>query len=139
MTTVFMTETRGWGVQLYPSSSNAHVYDNVIDRAGSGIVNCSTGGNNVIENNVVTNSQGTAFTSGALIDGCGPQGSTGNIVRNNDQWQNPGGLGSCNSTVPGEVCSGNTSSNPLFVDQSAHNYALQPGSPLVGYGLWAGS
>jgi chitodextrinase len=134
-----VTEARGWGVQLYPSSSNAHVYANVIDRAGSGVVNCSTGTNNVIENNVVTNSQGTAFTSGALIDGCGPQGSTGHIVRNNDQWQNPGGLGSCNSTVTGEVCSGNLSSNPLFVDPSAHNYALQPGSPLAGYGLWNGS
>jgi hypothetical protein len=134
-----VTETRGWGVQLYPSSSNAHVYANVIDRAGSGVVNCSTGTNNVIENNVVTNSQGTAFTSGALIDGCGPQGSTGHIVRNNDQWQNPGGLGSCNSTVTGEICSGNLSSNPLFVDPSAHNYALQPGSPLAGYGLWNGS
>ena len=134
-----VTERRGWGVQLYPTSSNAHVYDNVIDRAGSGIVNCSTGNNNVIENNVVTNSQGTADTSGALIDGCGPQGSTGHIVRNNDQWQNPGGLGSCASVVSGEVCSGNTSTNPLFVDPANHNYALQSASPLAGYGLWTGS
>jgi hypothetical protein len=123
----------GWGVQLYPGPSQAHVYANVIDGAGSGLVNCSTGSNNLMENNVVTNSTGTFQVPGSLIDGCPPSGS-GHVVQNNDQINNPGGFGACNSPPAGETCSGNISIDPQYVDRANHNYTVQ-NPTLAGYGL----
>jgi chitodextrinase len=133
----FWNTVNGWAVQIYPSASNAHIYDNVIDHAGSGFVLCSTGSNNLIDHNIVTNSVGGGeMGSGSLISGCGPQGtSTGNIVSNNDQWNNPGGLG----TVSGITYSGNISADPGFVDAASHNYQTSPTSSLLSWNLWNGS
>jgi chitodextrinase len=123
----------GWGVQVYPSSSGVHAYSNVIDRAQNGFVLCSTGSNNLIEHNVVANSIGGP---GALTSGCGPQASsTGNVVSNNDQWNNPGGLGS----VSGITYSGNISADPGFVDTASNDYKTLSTSPLLSWSIWNGS
>jgi chitodextrinase len=133
----------GYGncVQFYPSAGSAHIYSNVCDGIGNGFVNCTSGSNNLMENNVVTNSTGHPnIPAGALIDGCGPQsGSTGSAIPNNDQFNNPGGFGTCGGTPPaGETCSGNISVNPQYKDAANHNYAVLNPS-LAGYGLWDGS
>jgi hypothetical protein len=123
----------GWGVQVYPSSSGVHAYSNVIDRAQNGFVLCSTGSNNLIEHNVVANSIGGP---GALTSGCGPQApSTGNVVSNNDQWNNPGGLGN----VSGITYGGNISADPGFVDSASHDYETLSTSPLLSWSIWNGS
>jgi hypothetical protein len=120
----------GWGIQIYPDSSNTHVYSNVIDSARSGLTLCSTGSNHLFEHNVVSND-----TIGAMTSGCGPQGSsTNNAVQNNDSWNNPNGVGS----VSGITYSGNISVDPQYVDRTNHNYTTQNLS-LVDYGLWNGS
>jgi chitodextrinase len=123
----------GWGVQIYPSSSGVHAYSNVIDHTQNGFVLCSTGSNNLVEHNVVAYSIGAP---GALTSGCGPQASsTGNVVSNNDQWNNPGGLGN----VSGITYSGNISADPGFVDTASHDYEILPTSPLLSWSLWTGS
>jgi hypothetical protein len=119
----------GWAIQVYPDPSNTHVYSNVIDSARSGLTLCSTGSNHIFENNVVSND-----TIGAMTSGCGPQGSsTGNIVRNNDAFNDPGGVGS----VSGISYSGNVSVDPQYADAANHNYTVLNPS-LAGYGLWNG-
>jgi hypothetical protein len=113
----------------------------VIDGAMSGFALCSTGSNNVLESNVVSNSIGGGSAgSGSLISGCGPQGSsTGNLVQNNDQWQNPGGFGNCAASMPGMSCPGNISANPLYADGASHDYEILPTSPILSWSLWNGS
>jgi chitodextrinase len=127
----------GWGVQVYPDSSNSHIYSNVIDHAASGVVLCSTGSNQLFEHNIVVNSTGgyPGTGPGSLVSGCGPQGSsTGNQVTNNDQWDNPAGLGN----VQGITYSGNTSADPGFADPASHNYEISSTGPVVSWGLWNG-
>jgi chitodextrinase len=133
----------GYGncVQNYPSAGSAHIYSNVCDGLGNGFGNCTSGSDNLFENNIVTDSTGHPnIPAGALIGGCGPQsGSTGSAIANNDQFNNPGGFGTCGGTPPaGETCSGNISVNPQFKDAANHNYTVLNTS-LAGYGLWDGS
>jgi hypothetical protein len=120
----------GWGIQIYPDSSNVSVYSNVIDSPRSGLTLCSTGSHNHFFNNVVSND-----TVGAMTSGCGPQGSsTDNVVSNNDAFNDPGGFGS----VAGISYSGNVSVDPIYADRANHDYrVLEPS--LAGYGLWDGS
>jgi Right handed beta helix region len=128
---------KGWGVQIYPSPSAVHAYANVIDTAGSGFVECSTGSNNLIEHNVVSNSTGGGnMGPGALISGCGPQGSsTNNVVNENDQFNNPAGYGNCANPPPNLTCTGSISVDPLFVRRANHNYTVQA-RELATWGLW---
>jgi hypothetical protein len=59
-------DPHGWGVQLYPDATNAHVYDNVIDHAGSGFVvgGSSAVAGNEIDHNIVLNSTGMPYYGG---------------------------------------------------------------------------
>jgi chitodextrinase len=128
----------GSGIQVYPDASGTRVFSNVIDGSVYGVGICSTGNDNDFYNNVVINSIGGTSGSGpgAMISGCGPQGgSTGNEVYNNDQWNNPGGLGS----VSGITYSDNISADPGFVDPGSHDYQISPASPVLQWGLWTGS
>jgi hypothetical protein len=121
----------GWGVQIYPASSDVHVYSNLIDRAQNGFVLCSTGSNNLVERNVVTNSIGNP---GALTSGCPPQGSsTSNVVSNNDHWNNPGGRGS----VSGITYRDNFSANPRYVNRGAGDFRVRS-ARAKKLGLWNG-
>lgn len=121
----------GWGVQVYPTAGDDHIYANVIDRAMSGFVVCSTGSNTIINHNIVMNA-----AAGSLISGCGPQGSsTGNVVNDNDSFNNAAGFGN----VANVSMAGNFSADPQFVDPASHNYQVSPTSPLLSWNLWTGS
>ncbi len=130
-------DPHGWAVQVYPAASNAHIYHNVIDRAGSGFV---VGGsrnvsNNTIDHNVVLNSTGLpdAGTTGTGITECCGLG-TGNSFKDNDVFNNPGGIG----RGAGLTFSGNTTSNPHLVNPQAHDYSGVPGSTTARWRLWNG-
>lgn len=135
---VYDNGSYGWCVSLYPGPSNTHVYSNVCDSTGSGFSDYTSGSNNTLENNVVSNTNGMTNDSlGSLVAGSPPSG-TNEVIRNNDQWNNRGGFGHCSNPYPGEVCSGNISVDPQFVNRTGHDYtALNPS--LAGYGLWNGS
>jgi hypothetical protein len=128
----------GWGVQVYPGATNADIYNNVIDAAGSGFVigGATTVSGNQIHNNVVMNSTGLvdAGTTGAGLTECCGLG-TGNTFQNNDVYNNPAGVG----TDPGVTMSGNITTNPGLVNSAAHNYAPAAGSPLASWNLWNGT
>lgn len=57
--------------------------------------------------------------------------SSGAIIKNNILYQNGGAISDLGS---GTVRSNNLTTNPLFVDAAAHNFALQAGSPAMDAG-----
>jgi hypothetical protein len=129
-------DPHGWGVQLYPDAVDAHVYDNVIDHAGSGFVVGGASTGDLIDHNVVTNS--TGLPDAGLPRGVGISESdpgANNTFQSNDVFNNPGGIGN----DPSLKLTANTTTNPGLADASAHDYSVAPGSPLAGWGLWNGS
>jgi len=126
----------GAGIHDYPDASDVTAYANVIDGANTGLTICSGAAPHLYERNVIVNSHGGGGFSASLISGvfCGPA-----TVRDNDQFNNAAGYGICASPPAGLTCTGNISVDPLFVDRMNHDYRLQPGSPLAGFGLWNGS
>jgi hypothetical protein len=128
-------DPHGWGVQLYPDAVGAHVYNNVIDSAGSGFVVGGSSTGNVIDHNVVLNS--TGLTKSGLSRGVGIsefEPGSGNTFTSNDVFSNPGGVGN----DPDLLLSANTTRNPSLVNVGAHDYSVAPGSPLASWGLWNG-
>lgn len=130
-------DPHGWGVQLYPGASNAHVFDNVIDHAGSGFV---VGGSaqvagNTIDHNIVMNSTGLPY-AGGIPQGVGVSTccdiGPNNTFEHNDIYNNPGGIG----TDTGMTISDNTTTNPQLNDPQNHDY--RPTNTLTGYNLWTG-
>jgi Right handed beta helix region len=144
-------DSHGWGIKLDPGPTNARIWSNVIDSAGSGFGfgNSSgdnpTAGNQVFQN-VVLNSVGLSNPDigwsqpGALVTSPGLlSSSTGNEVYNNDSYDNPGGIAELSGVSSSQLSVTNTISvNPGLVDTAAHDYAPVPGSPLAGWGLWNG-
>lgn len=131
-------DPHGWGVQVYPAASNADIYDNVIDGAGSGFVvgGSSSVSGNVIEHNVIMNSTGlpdAGLSPGDAISSSGGLGS-GNVFQNNDLFNTDGGL----ANAAGISLTGNIDTNPGFENPSAHDYRVTTGSPLAGWSLWDG-
>jgi hypothetical protein len=130
----------GWGVQLYPSPTNARVWGNVIDRAGCGFTigeesaNATSG--NQIYHNVVTNSTGlpdAGMPRGYAVSDYWPATpGSGNIFLANDSFNNAGGI----SYTTHVTLSANITSDPRFSDPAVHDYRLLPGSPVSGFGLW---
>jgi hypothetical protein len=140
-------DQHGWGIQVYPGPTNARIFDNVIDHAGSGLVIADdlngTTNDNLAYRNVVINSTGIDNGSntypGVLIDSPGLTG-TGNAVFDNDSYHNPGGI----SNIESSVLLGNLSVidnirvAPRFVNAASHDYRLRADSPLFNWGLWSG-
>jgi hypothetical protein len=131
-------DSHGWGVQLYPAPTNAHVYNNVIDAAGSGFVIGGGPGvaGNMIDNNVIINSTGLVkaglFQGVGIVECCGL--GSGNIFRSNDVFNDPGGIGLLRHVQAYD----NLNTDPQFIDAANHDYQVQPGSPIAGWGLWNG-
>jgi hypothetical protein len=133
-------DPHGWGVQVYPGANDAHIYDNVIDRAGSGFV---IGGGtqvsgNTIDHNIVINSTGlpnAGLAEGVGIKAVAPLG-TDNSFTDNIIYNNPGGIASAS----GVTLSGNTTAAPGLADPSNHDYRLTGHAPptLTAWGLWNG-
>ena len=133
-------DPNGWAVQVYPAATNAHIYDNVIDRAGSGFVvgGSSSVAGNRIDHNIVMNS--TGLTDAGLARGvglstcCGLGG--GNTFTDNDVYANPGGI----AAASGVQMRGNTTDAPQLADAPDHDFATTTITPAVlsRWGLWDG-
>ena len=72
------------GVQIYPNGDNSLITGNIIDSNGEGVIFAGAGGqtsdNNVVEHNIITNSQVRQNVESYW--GSGPVG-VGNVARNN--------------------------------------------------------
>jgi hypothetical protein len=136
-------DPHGWGVQLYPSPTNARVWGNVIDAAGSGFtVGDEQGGTtsgNQIFNNVVMNSTGlpnAGLSKGvAISDYWGGSRGQSNTFSDNLSFDNPGGV----ARVSNVTVTGTTTADPRFVDAPRHDYNLLAGSAATRWSLWNGS
>jgi Right handed beta helix region len=140
----------GFGVTAYPQPTNAQIFANVIDNAGSGINlgdnGSSTASGNEAWNNVVLNSvkvvgdQGELMPAGLVMCSGLDSSSTGNRVFDNDSLNNPNGMGYVSGSVSSAQLSlsGNVSVEPQFVDAAANDYAVASSSPVASWGLWNG-
>jgi len=132
-------DPHGFGIQVYPHASGAHIFDNVIDHVGSGITvgGTTATSHNLIDHNIITNSTGlpNAGTTGQCVsDWWEGASGTGNTFSDNDCYANPDGVGSPSAVT----VSGNSTANPKLVNPKAHDYAVMPGSPAAGWKLWNG-
>lgn len=132
-------DPHGWGVQAYPGPSGAHIYDNVIDAAGSGFTvgGSSATSDNRIDHNVIINSTGltAAGTRGVAISDYweGPPGAS-NLFVANDSYHNPGGV----TSVSAVHAAKNITANPDLLNVPAHDFRVPTLGPLGRWGLWNG-
>lgn len=126
------------GVQIYPNGDNSLVTGNIIDSNGEGVIFAGAGGqtsdNNVVEHNIITNSQVRQNVESYW--GSGPVG-VGNVARNNcikgasDAYyatQNGSGI---ESPRVGFTVRSNLIADPRYVNRAAGDYRLQPNSPCA--------
>jgi hypothetical protein len=133
-------DRHGWGIQVYPGASGAHIYDNVIDGAGSGIVlgGSTQVAHNAIDHNVIMDSTGlpdAGLAQGVGVSTCCGLGS-GNSFTDNVVFNNPGGIASAS----GVTLNGNTTAAPNLADTTSHDYRMTSRTPsaLTGWSLWDG-
>ncbi|MGZ4298031.1 MAG: hypothetical protein ACXVVK_13380 [Solirubrobacteraceae bacterium] len=134
-------DAHGWAVQVFPAATNAHIYDNVIDRAGSGFVvgGSSQVAGNHIDHNIVMNSTGLAdagLARGVGMSTCCGLGR-GNTFTDNDVYANAGGI----AAASGVAMWGNTTDAPALADPQNHNFSTTTVTPgaLSRWGLWDGA
>lgn len=146
-------DPHGWGVKLDPGPTNARVWGNVIDGAGSGFNFGNSSGSdptagNQVFHNVVMNSVGVNNPdigwghSGVLVTSPGLlSNSTGNRVYDNDSYNNPGGTTDVyRSVLTSQLqITGTVSNAPQFADAANHDYRLAANSPVAGWNLWNGT
>ena len=138
-------------MSVYPRPTNARIYSNVIDKAGSGVglgddgTSTSSGNeawNNVVSNSVAMPRDGGGTLQAVLVMCSGLDSSSiGNELFNNDSFGNPDGIASVNSHISAErlVLSGNISVDPRFVNAAANDYGVPSSSPVASWGLWNGA
>jgi hypothetical protein len=146
-------DPHGWGIHLYPGPTNAQVWANVIDGAGSGVVfgdepGAGTSGNKFFAN-VVTDSVGVSnpdihFSHDGVMasaPGFSSGDSRGNWIIGNDSFGNPGGVVDSAPSLGSDqvIVTRNIAVNPQFVNPAAHDYKLRAGSPVAAFRLWNGS
>jgi hypothetical protein len=140
----------GFGVTVYPHPTNARIFSNVIDNAGSGLnfgdMAGSPNSGNQAWHNVVTNSFRVPGDTGhplaaALV--MSPElgaSSTGNAVFENDSFENPDGISAVNHVSAARLSlTGNISVDPRYIDAAAANFDIASGSPAASWGLWNGN
>jgi hypothetical protein len=112
---VFSNIRGGYGIQLYPSSSNTVVAENtaVGSATRSGIVIQTSGSNNAVVNNIFANNAGYGMAN---------RSCTGCTISNNIVWNN--GSGDCENACPTNT----RHVDPLFSDAVFH---VGAGSPAV--------
>jgi hypothetical protein len=128
-------DAHGWGIQVFPAASDAHIYNNVIDHAGSGFVvgGSSQVSNNTIDHNIILNSSGLTDAGLArgvgisTVDGMG----SGNTFTANDVYNNHGGIAAASHIGMRD----NTTAAPDFVDAQGRDYRTTSNS---AWHLWDG-
>ncbi|MEA2397783.1 MAG: hypothetical protein QOK25_1339 [Thermoleophilaceae bacterium] len=117
------------GIQLYPDAQHTEISGNVIDGNGEGIIFSGVGGaassDNVVENNVITNSQLRHNVESWYPDLIGER----NVVRNNCVH---GGAQGNISNGAGFSASSNLTADPKYVDRAGKDFRLSPDSPCAG-------
>jgi hypothetical protein len=132
-------DAHGWGVKLDPGPTNARIWNNVIDAAGSGFNFGNSSGSaptagNLVWNNVVMNSVGVNNPdigwshSGVLVTSPGLASySTGNQLHDNVSYHNGGGLTNIAGVTTTQLSvSNNTTADPQLSDPSKHDYTPRP-------------
>jgi hypothetical protein len=114
-------DPHGWGVQLYPDATNAHIHDNVIDHAGSGFVIAGASAGNTIDHNIILHSVGlqAAALRGVALSTPGPA-APGNSFTDNDSYDNPQGI----AYAANVRLADNHTSKPPLAKPAQHNYML---------------
>ena len=121
------------GIQLYPNSVGALVTGNVIDGNGQGVIfggdEKTASSDNVVENNVITNSK---IRYNVESSWGGPVGH-GNVVRNNcvSGGGRDVGDGGIQGPERGFTATGNVLADPDYANRSAKDFTLLPGSPCA--------
>ena len=126
------------GVQIYPNGDNSLVTGNIIDSNGEGVTFSGAGGqtsdNNVVEHNIITNSQVRQNVESYW--GSGPVG-VGNVARNNcikgasDAYYATANGSGIQSPRVGFTIRSNLIADPRYVNRAAGDYRLQPKSPCA--------
>lgn len=119
------------GVQLYPDARGTHVFGNVIDGNGQGVIFGRQSDQNVVEDNIISNSHVRHNVESATSS------AGGNVVRGNCLWSTNAGyggepLGSGVLPGPGFSLGSNTIADPRFKNRV--NFRPAPGSPCAGIG-----
>lgn len=130
------------GIQLYPNADRTTIVGNIIDGNGQGIIfggnSGNTADNNVVERNVISNSN-IRHNVESHYDPGDPIGS-GNRVRQNCVFGAPGWYGKqggVQSPQKGFAAGDNLAEAPKFVNAAANDLTLVPGSKCAR--LLAGS
>ena len=116
------------GIQLYPAADRTVVRGNVIDGNGQGVIFSGDGGetsdDNLVENNVITNSRIRFNVESWFPSGPG----SGNVARNNCLYNGrQGNVGE----QDGFVATRNLIVDPQFMDRGAKDFRLKAGSPCA--------
>jgi parallel beta-helix repeat protein len=129
------------GIQLYPNSQGAHVYGNVIEGNGEGMVVSGDGetasSNNLVENNLIADSKirwnvETNWPGGVV--------GTGNVVRNNclspsnssDYFNQHGGIMPSSEGGGAINAYGNVNVDSAFVSATTRNIDILAAGPCAG-------
>jgi hypothetical protein len=141
----------GFGVTVYPRPTNARIFANVIDAAGSGVnfgdMGVTTTRGNKAWHNVVTSSvrvlgSGGHLLAAALVMCPELSGSSiGNEVFANDSFGNPDGISAVGKRVSDSrlSLSDNLSVDPRYRDAANDDFDVDASSPVASWGLWNGS
>jgi hypothetical protein len=111
---VFSQIRGGYGIHVYPSSSNVTIAQNTVvnSQTRSGILIDTTGGNIAVVNNIVTDN----LEYGILNEQCGLGGC---VVDDNLAWNN--GLGATSGPVTNTI-----QADPLYIDSAYHVASISP-------------
>jgi parallel beta helix pectate lyase-like protein len=123
------------GIQLYPNAQHTLVTENVIDTNGEGVIfggeGAATSSNNLVEHNVITNSNVRHNVESYYPPGTLP--GQGNMVRQNCVVGGASGAltGGVQTPSQGFVAYGNVVADPHYVDRPRRDYRLRPDSPCL--------
>ncbi len=128
-------DPHGFGIQAYPAPTNAHIFSNVIDNAGSGLIIGGASGTQV-DHNVISNSTGLSdagLSQGVAVHPYYP--GPGDSVHDNVSFNNPGGL---SDNADGISLANNATGDPQYVNAGARDYRVAADSAVSTWGLWDG-